>query len=110
VPEQLAIMGFNDQEIASSTIPTITSVRTPRREIGQIVAQMLVDHLQGCPPAERQVDLGFKIIERATASRCQIDFRLKKSIKPGWRGVRLSAIRDQELAWSPSARRGRLKK
>jgi LacI family transcriptional regulator, gluconate utilization system Gnt-I transcriptional repressor len=66
VPEQLAIMGFNDQEIASSTIPTITSVRTPRREIGQIAAQMLVDHLQGGPPAERQVDLGFKIIERAS--------------------------------------------
>jgi LacI family gluconate utilization system Gnt-I transcriptional repressor len=66
VPEQLAIMGFNDQEIASSTIPTITSVRTPRREIGQIAAQMLVDHLQSRPPAERQVDLGFKIIERAS--------------------------------------------
>ena len=66
VPEQLAIMGFNDQEIASSTIPTITSVRTPRREMGQIAAQMLVDHLQGRPPAERQVDLGFKIIERAS--------------------------------------------
>jgi LacI family transcriptional regulator, gluconate utilization system Gnt-I transcriptional repressor len=66
VPEQLAIMGFNDQEIASSTIPTITSVRTPRREIGQIAAQMLVDHLQGRPRSERQVDLGFKIIERAS--------------------------------------------
>ncbi len=66
VPEQLAIMGFNDQEIANSTLPTITSVWTPRREIGQIAAQMLVNHLQGGPPAERQVDLGFKIIERAS--------------------------------------------
>ena len=34
VPDQLAIMGFNDQEIASAVVPTITSVATPRREIG----------------------------------------------------------------------------
>jgi LacI family transcriptional regulator, gluconate utilization system Gnt-I transcriptional repressor len=67
VPGQLAIMGFNDQEIASSTIPPITSVQTPRREIGRIAAQMLVDQLQGHPPAERQVDLGFKIIERGSS-------------------------------------------
>ena len=66
VPHQLAIMGFNDQEIASSMIPTITSVSTPRRLIGQIAAQMLVEQLQGKPPRERQVDLGFKIIERET--------------------------------------------
>ena len=64
VPDQLAIMGFNDQEIARSTIPTITSVRTPRREIGQVAAQMLIDDSQGRPPAERQVDLGFTIVER----------------------------------------------
>jgi LacI family gluconate utilization system Gnt-I transcriptional repressor len=57
-------MGFNDQEIATSMIPKITSVSTPRREIGQVAAQMLVDHLEGRPAAERQVDLGFKIIER----------------------------------------------
>ncbi len=66
VPEQLAIMGFNDQEIAGSTIPAITSVGTPRRAIGQVAARMLVEQLQGRPPAERQVDLGFKIIERAS--------------------------------------------
>jgi LacI family gluconate utilization system Gnt-I transcriptional repressor len=66
VPAQLAIMGFNDQEIASSTIPAITSVRTPRRKIGQLAAQMLVDQLQGCLSAQRQVDLGFEIIERAS--------------------------------------------
>jgi LacI family gluconate utilization system Gnt-I transcriptional repressor len=66
VPGQLAIMGFNDQEIASSTIPAITSVWTPRREIGQISAEMLLDQLQGRQPPERQVDLGFKIVERAS--------------------------------------------
>jgi LacI family transcriptional regulator, gluconate utilization system Gnt-I transcriptional repressor len=69
VPEQLAIMGFNDQEISRSTIPAITSVWTPRLETGQLAAQMLVEELHGRTPAERRVDLGFKIIQRESSNR-----------------------------------------
>jgi LacI family transcriptional regulator, gluconate utilization system Gnt-I transcriptional repressor len=69
VPEQLAIMGFNDQEISRSTIPAITSVWTPRLETGQLAAQMLLEALHGRTPAERRVDLGFKIIQRESSNR-----------------------------------------
>ena len=68
VPDDLAIMGFNDQEIAGSTIPAITSVATPRREIGRAAAQMLVKKLQGQPPPDLQLDLGFKIVERQSTA------------------------------------------
>jgi len=68
VPEDLAIMGFNDQEIARSTFPGITSVATPRREIGRAAAQLLVKQLQGQPPPDRQLDLGFKIVERQSTA------------------------------------------
>ena len=64
MPEQLAIMGFNDQEIASAVVPTITSVATPRREIGLAAARMLIAELSGKSVAERRVDTGFEIIER----------------------------------------------
>jgi DNA-binding LacI/PurR family transcriptional regulator len=64
VPDDLAIMGFNDQKIAGSIVPAITSVATPRREIGRAAAQMLVKQLQGQPPPDLQLDLGFKIVER----------------------------------------------
>ena len=64
VPDHLAIMGFNDLEIASAVVPTITSVATPRREIGVAAAQMLIAQLRGKPVVERRVDTGFKIIER----------------------------------------------
>jgi LacI family gluconate utilization system Gnt-I transcriptional repressor len=64
VPDHLAIMGFNDLEIASAVVPTITSVATPRREIGLAAARMLVAQLRGKPVVERRVDTGFKIIER----------------------------------------------
>src|SRR5271165_3536054 len=62
--DDLAIMGFNDQEIASAVVPTITSVATPRREIGLAAARMLIAELSGKSVAERRVDTGFEIIER----------------------------------------------
>jgi LacI family gluconate utilization system Gnt-I transcriptional repressor len=68
VPDDMAIMGFNDQEIARSVFPSITSVDTPRREIGRTAAQMLVRELQGQPVPARQLDLGFKIIERESTA------------------------------------------
>jgi LacI family gluconate utilization system Gnt-I transcriptional repressor len=68
VPDELAIMGCNDQEIARSTFPGITSVATPHREIGRAAAQMLVKQLQGQPPPDRQLDLGFEIIERQSTA------------------------------------------
>jgi LacI family gluconate utilization system Gnt-I transcriptional repressor len=68
VPDDLAIMGFNDQEIAGSIVPAVTSVATPRREIGRVAAQMLVKQLQGQPPPDLQLDLGFKIVERQSTA------------------------------------------
>jgi LacI family gluconate utilization system Gnt-I transcriptional repressor len=66
VPEHLAIMGFNDQEIASEVVPAITSVATPRREIGLTAARMLVDELRGKAVTDRRVNTGFRIIERGS--------------------------------------------
>jgi LacI family transcriptional regulator, gluconate utilization system Gnt-I transcriptional repressor len=66
IPDHLAIMGFNDQEIASAVVPTITSVATPRREIGLLAARMLIAELRGKPLVERRVDTGFEIIERGS--------------------------------------------
>lgn len=68
VPDQLAIMGFNDQDIAESMVPSITSIATPRRKIGELAAQLLVKQLENHPPEERQVDVGFNIVERETTA------------------------------------------
>jgi LacI family transcriptional regulator, gluconate utilization system Gnt-I transcriptional repressor len=61
-------MGFNDQEIASAVVPAITSVSTPRREIGLTAARMLVDELRGKSVMDRCVNTGFRIIERRSKS------------------------------------------
>jgi LacI family transcriptional regulator, gluconate utilization system Gnt-I transcriptional repressor len=64
VPSQLALMGFNDQDIAAETVPALTSVWTPRFEMGRKAAEMLLARLRGQMPLQTQVDMGFKIIER----------------------------------------------
>ncbi len=66
VPEKIALMGFNDQEIASQTNPALTSVWTPRREMGRKAAEMLLRRLRGQKLGKKQVDTGFKIVERAS--------------------------------------------
>ena len=68
VPDQLAIMGFNDQDIAESMVPSITSIATPRRKIGELAAQLLVRQIENHPIEERQVDVGFSIVERETTA------------------------------------------
>jgi LacI family transcriptional regulator, gluconate utilization system Gnt-I transcriptional repressor len=66
VPAEIAIIGFNDQDIAAYVNPALTSVRTPRVEIGHIAAQMLLSRLAGKTLGTRRVDVGFEIIHRAT--------------------------------------------
>ena len=67
VPGQLAIMGFADLPIAASTEPALTSVQVRATEMGQHAGQMLLRHLQGEPPQERVIDLGYAVVERASA-------------------------------------------
>jgi LacI family transcriptional regulator, gluconate utilization system Gnt-I transcriptional repressor len=69
VPEQMAIVGFNDLEFVSSSVPPLTSVRTNRYEMGKNAAMMIIDALEGRRPAEPVVDLGFSVIQRQSSTR-----------------------------------------
>jgi LacI family transcriptional regulator len=42
VPEDLSVVGFDDFEIARRLWPSLTSVRTPTREIGRLAAERLI--------------------------------------------------------------------
>lgn len=66
VPGQLAVAGFNDQEIASETTPPITTIRVPRYDIGRVVGELIMGRIAG-RETEKVVDLGFKLIERGSA-------------------------------------------
>jgi LacI family gluconate utilization system Gnt-I transcriptional repressor len=69
VPEQMAIVGFNDLEFMSSSVPSLTSVRTNRYEMGKDAATMVIETLEGRRPEQPVVDLGFSVIKRQSSTR-----------------------------------------
>ena len=47
VPEDIAIVGFNNDVISKIIEPKLTTINYPGIEIGEIVARNLINHLQG---------------------------------------------------------------
>lgn len=67
VPGTLAIAGFNGLEFSGEVTPRLTTILTPRREIGRRAAGMLVARLAGQPVPEPAVDVGFTLLKRESA-------------------------------------------
>ena len=67
VPEQVAIAGFNDLPGSEQMLPSLTTVRTPRAQIGAVGAQMLLTLMRGEATEQPCVDLGFEIVERGSS-------------------------------------------
>jgi LacI family transcriptional regulator len=56
VPDDVAVIGFDDISIAAHTRPALTTVRQPSREMGEAAASMLLDNLNGADlPGEPHV-------------------------------------------------------
>lgn len=66
VPEDLAIVGYDDIEFAQSTVVPLTSVRQPAHEIGATAVGLLLDLLDD-PGAVRQVRYRPELIVRASS-------------------------------------------
>jgi LacI family gluconate utilization system Gnt-I transcriptional repressor len=64
VPEQIAVAGFNDLTAAAWVHPALTTIATPRYEIGQTAASMLLQLMKGETPAPAKKDLGFSLVVR----------------------------------------------
>lgn len=66
VPGQLAIVGFGDLDFAADLDPALTTVHIKAGAIGRQAAQFIVDRAEGRPVAQRVVDIGHSIVERAS--------------------------------------------
>ncbi|MTH79740.1 LacI family DNA-binding transcriptional regulator [Paracoccus aestuariivivens] len=66
VPGQIAVMGFGDQDFAAQIVPPLTTLNIDRALMGDEAARLLIDRIEGREPENRVVDLGFRIVERAT--------------------------------------------
>ena len=66
VPEEVSVMGFDDVPAAAYTIPGLTTLRQPWKQMGAMAASSLVEMLGGATPAERDVVVEPELIVRET--------------------------------------------
>ncbi len=71
VPEDMAIIGFNDLEICACCCPTLSSVATPRYEMGRQAAAIVTRIVRGDGerPDNPVIDLGFAVCGRDSTRR-----------------------------------------
>jgi LacI family gluconate utilization system Gnt-I transcriptional repressor len=64
VPRRVAIAGFNDLTGSDQMTPSLTTVKTPRAEIGTAAARMLLSLMRGETLTEHCVDVGYELVVR----------------------------------------------
>ena len=67
VPGQLAVVGFGDLGFAADTEPALSTVRIDGTAIGRRAARFIVDRAEGRAVGEKVVDLGYRVVERASS-------------------------------------------
>ncbi|MCQ2993402.1 LacI family DNA-binding transcriptional regulator [Pseudomonas syringae] len=66
IPGRVSLVGFNDLPGSAHMVPRLTSIRTPREEVGQRAAQLLLGLIDGVAQ-KPQVDLGFELVVRESS-------------------------------------------
>ncbi len=68
IPQDVAVVGYDDSPVASSVRPRLTSVRQPIEEMGHEMARLLVDAVDGTDPVQRRVILATELVRRASSA------------------------------------------
>jgi DNA-binding LacI/PurR family transcriptional regulator len=66
VPDDVALVGYDDSPIASATRPTLTSVRQPIEEMGREMARLVIQAVDRPSPTPRRVVLATELVPRAS--------------------------------------------
>lgn len=67
MPDELAIVGFGNLQLAGEMRPTITTVDVDGARMGREAVELLRRRTSGKPVVQRVVDVGFRIIARESA-------------------------------------------
>jgi LacI family transcriptional regulator len=66
VPLDVAVVGFDDLDIALHTEPALTTVHQPFREMGRTAAEMLLDHVRGAAGAASSRMVATRLVVRGS--------------------------------------------
>ena len=98
VPEDVAVVGYDDREIASLSKPTITTVCPPSFEMGKLAAQLMLDQLENQNEMQDPIRVQGKLIVRkscgASPGKVPPEYHVShtnppKSLIRRWRGKNL---------------------
>lgn len=67
VPDDLAVVGFDDIPMAALVTPSLTTCRIPRYDLGSQAMSLLLEHIEGCAGVCQEVVLHPELIIRASA-------------------------------------------
>jgi len=82
VPEDIGIAGYDDVELAQEFVPTLSSVRFDRYEMGRTASRLLLARIQGEMPEQTVIDVGFEIMARSSTKRPAHRGRTGKRVRP----------------------------
>ncbi|HJX48302.1 MAG TPA: substrate-binding domain-containing protein, partial [Gaiellaceae bacterium] len=67
VPEDIAVVGFDDVDVAASTTPPLTTMRQPFAAMTRALADLLQRRIAGDAGAGESVILAATLVRRASA-------------------------------------------
>ncbi len=75
VPEDVAVVGFNNDQVSTIVAPQLTTIAYPGKEAGILAAKSLIEHLEGENSyiQTNKVVLNTKIIERGSSLKIKLN-------------------------------------
>jgi len=70
VPDDVSVVGFDDIDIARFTTPALTTVRVPKRLIGEQLAKLILNEIAHNAPSPHRISLTTELMERETVRSC----------------------------------------
>ncbi|NWO10394.1 LacI family DNA-binding transcriptional regulator [Chromohalobacter salexigens] len=64
VPDDIAMGSYLGLSLGEHLSPTLTTVSVPRFEMGVEAAKLLLERLEGRPPSQPRIDIGYRLIAR----------------------------------------------
>ena len=68
IPGDISLAGFDDNAIARTVRPRLTSVRQPLEEMGEAACRLLIDRIRSPSTASRHEQVPFQIVERESVA------------------------------------------
>jgi LacI family gluconate utilization system Gnt-I transcriptional repressor len=67
VPDEIAVIGFGDNEASACLTPSLSTIRPPRAAIGRAAAEIILARIDGAPPVVRVFEA--ELVARASTRR-----------------------------------------